>query len=676
MNDKTESEEIRQRRAKLARWRDGGRPWPNDFRPTALAAELAAAHGSDDEQALAAAPVEVRVAGRLMSRRVMGKAAFADLQDRSGRIQLFARKDDLGDDYEGLFKELNLGDIVGVGGVLFRTRSGELSVRAASLQLLAKALRPLPEKFHGLSDRELRHRRRHLDLIVNRDARGVFELRSRAIQYLREFLLARGYLEVETPMMHPIPGGAVARPFKTHHNALDMPLYLRVAPELYLKRLVVGGLERVFEINRSFRNEGLSTRHNPEFTMIEWYQAYADYRDFIKLSEEMVRGVVQAVSGGDVLRCRDREIDLAPPFEQMTLAASLLRHNPGLEPAALADERALRELASGLAIDTAHCGNRGQLLEKLFEKTVEPHLLQPTFITAMPIEVSPMSRPSDEHPQLADRFELYIGGHEIANGFSELNDPEEQARRFRLQAEAHAGGDPEALHYDGDYIEALEYGMPPAAGEGLGVDRLVMLLAGVESIREVLLFPLLRPAGSPEPRANPEAGTGGLMIRPVELYIGLRYTRARRRNHFISFISFISVLGVVVGVWALITVLSIMNGFEKELKERILSAASHVTVSATEGALRDWRAVVERLDAQAGAEAAAPFILGQGMVSANRRVGRGCWCAALSRRWSRTSVKSSTTSSRAPSASWRPGPGTSSSATNWRCGSTPNPARA
>ncbi|HUO82113.1 MAG TPA: lysine--tRNA ligase [Gammaproteobacteria bacterium] len=484
---------VADRRRKLAELRGQGNPFPNDFRRDTLAASLHRTYGDWSDGHLAREPVQVRVAGRMMGRRVMGKASFAHLQDRSGRIQLFAQRDVLGDEDYRRFKSWDVGDIVAAEGVLFRTRTGELSVRALKLRLLAKCLRPLPEKYHGLADQEIRYRQRYLDLIMNEDARSVFRLRSRMIRYLRNFLDALDFLEVETPMMQAVPGGALARPFVTHHNALGMDLYLRVAPELYLKRLVVGGFERVYEINRSFRNEGISTRHNPEFTMLELYRAYADCEDMMQLTEILVRGMAEALLGSPALSWQGSRVDLAPAFGRTTLEDAVRAHNPELDPARLRDPDYLRAACkrSGIACDARH--GPGKLLTELFEKTVEAKLEQPTFVTAYPAEVSPLSRRNDADGFLADRFELFVAGREIANGFSELNDPEEQAERFVEQAERKAAGDDEAMVFDADYIRALEHGMPPTGGLGIGVDRLVMLFADVPSIRDVLLFPHMRP---------------------------------------------------------------------------------------------------------------------------------------------------------------------------------------
>jgi lysyl-tRNA synthetase class 2 len=424
-----------------------------------------------------------RVAGRMMLKRVMGKASFATLQDGSGRIQAYITSDLPG--YED-FKHWDLGDIVGLEGHLFKTMKGELTVHASALRLLAKALRPLPEKFHGLTDHESRYRQRYVDLIVNPQVREIFERRSQIVQTLREVLRGEGYLEVETPMMQPIPGGAVARPFKTHHNALDMELYLRIAPELYLKRLVVGGIERVFEINRNFRNEGISTRHNPEFTMLEWYCAYEDWNYMMALTEKLVR----AAAGVPQVQYQGKTIELAKAFARLSIPEAIRRH--GIE-GDLRDRSLLSRELSRLKVDHRKEQGWGALQLMLFEALAERHLVQPTFITDFPAEVSPLARRRDSDPELTDRFELFIDAKEVANGFSELNDPEDQAARFLDQAKAKEAGDHEAMYYDADYIRALEYGLPPTAGAGLGVDRLVMLLTDSPSIRDVILFPHMRP---------------------------------------------------------------------------------------------------------------------------------------------------------------------------------------
>jgi len=484
---------IAERRAKLRALRERGQAYPNDFRRDALAASLHETHDGKSNELLEAAPVTVAVAGRMLLKRVMGKASFATLQDMSGRIQLYITNDALGAEAHEAFKHWDLGDILGARGTLFKTRTGELSVRVTELQLLAKALRPLPEKFHGLIDQEQKYRQRYVDLITSAESRHVFMARSRVVQAIREFFVARGYLEVETPMMHPIPGGATARPFVTHHNALDTDLYLRIAPELYLKRLVVGGLEKVFEINRNFRNEGISTRHNPEFTMLEFYEAYRDYRYLMDLTEELLREVATRVVGRASVEYQDTPIDLGAPFDRLTMPEAIAKHNPRYALQDLSKPDYLKAALASLGVAVLASDGIGVLQLKLFEATTEEKLVQPTFIVAYPADVSPLARASDADPALTDRFELFITGREIANGFSELNDPEDQATRFLAQARAKDAGDAEAMHYDADYIRALEYGMPPAAGEGVGIDRLVMLLTNSPSIRDVILFPQLKP---------------------------------------------------------------------------------------------------------------------------------------------------------------------------------------
>jgi lysyl-tRNA synthetase class 2 len=488
-----ESQVIAERRAKLAALRASAGAYPNDFRRDALAGELHAAHDARDNAALETAPIRVAVAGRMMLKRVMGKACFATLQDMSGRIQLYVTLDGVGEATLEAFKHWDLGDIVGATGTLFKTKTGELSVKCDRVRLLAKALRPLPEKFHGMTDQEQRYRQRHVDLITNPASRDVFVKRSQTVQAVREFFVARGFLEVETPMMQPIPGGAAARPFVTHHNALDMPLYLRIAPELYLKRLVVGGLERVFEINRNFRNEGISTRHNPEFTMLEFYQAYADYRDLMDLTEALLREVAQRVCGTTKLAYQGEAVDLSQPFERLTMAEAIRRHNVEYADVDLADVATLRRALQPFGVEVFDSDGVGLLQLKLFEATTEDKLVQPTFIVAHPTDVSPLARASDADPAVTDRFELFITRREIANGFSELNDPEDQAARFQAQAQAKEAGDEEAMYYDADYVRALEYGLPPTAGEGIGIDRLVMLLTDSASIRDVILFPQMKP---------------------------------------------------------------------------------------------------------------------------------------------------------------------------------------
>jgi len=486
---------IQQRRAKLVLQRDAGNAFPNAFRPTHKAADLHAVHDGKDKADLAAEDITVNVAGRMMFCRIMGKASFADLQDVSGSIQLFFHQGTLGDEvYEG-FKQFDVGDILGASGTLFITKTGELSVKVQSVELLTKSLRPLPEKFHGLSDQETRYRQRYVDLMTSEETRSIFRLRSQVIAYIRQFFMEREFLEVETPMMQLIPGGAAAKPFVTHHNALDIDLYLRIAPELYLKRLVVGGFDRVFEINRNFRNEGLSTRHNPEFTMLEFYQAYADYRDLMDLTETLFRGLANDVLGTLSIPSEkgDRHYDFEKPFTRLSLFDSILAHNPGMSADELGTMAGASAIAKGLHIDVKPNWGLGKIQTEIFDSTVEENLMDPTFITLYPTEVSPLSRRSDDDPFVTDRFELFVGGREIANGFSELNDAEDQAERFKAQVSDKDAGDEEAMHYDADYIRALEYGMPPTAGEGIGIDRLVMLLTAAPSIRDVVLFPHMRP---------------------------------------------------------------------------------------------------------------------------------------------------------------------------------------
>ncbi len=495
MNEQTTTQEdlIAQRKAKLAALREAGMAYPTDFRRDSIAAELHARYGNQPAEFFEQTPLRVRVAGRMMTRRIMGKASFCHLQDYSGRIQLFVTRDGLPQGLYQEFKKWDIGDIVGAEGVLFKTKTGELSVRVDAIRLLAKCLRPLPEKYHGLTDQEVRYRQRYLDLIMNEVTRRTFKVRSQVVQHIRQFLIERDFLEVETPMMQIIPGGAAAKPFVTFHNTLDMQLYLRIAPELYLKRLVVGGFERVFEINRNFRNEGLSTQHNPEFTMLEFYQAYSEYHELMDLTEAMFRELAQAVFGQTQFTYQKREYDFGRPFERYTLFESLLRFNPGMSSEDVATLESAKQVAEKLDIPVLSNYGLGKLQTEIFEKTVEPKLLDPTFITAYPVEVSPLARRNDDNPEVTDRFELFIAGREIANGFTELNDPEDQAERFRHQLEARDAGDAEAMHFDEDYILALEHGMPPTAGEGIGIDRLVMLLTDSPSIRDVLLFPHLRP---------------------------------------------------------------------------------------------------------------------------------------------------------------------------------------
>ena len=493
--EQDENRLIAERRTKLDAMREAGQAYPNDFRKDTTSGALLDRFGESDAEELTQVEEQFSLAGRMMAKRVMGKIAFVRMQDRNGSIQLMIQRDNLP---EGLFQEFkhwDIGDIIGASGSIVRTQKGELSIRVSELRLLSKSLRPLPEKYHGLTDTEMRYRRRYVDLIMNEDARSVFRARSKIITFIRSFMEApdRDFLEVETPMMHPIPGGATARPFVTHHNALDLQMFLRVAPELYLKRLIVGGLGRVYEINRNFRNEGVSTRHNPEFTMLEFYWAYADYNDLMDLTESMLVGLTQAVTGGNAVVYQGDEIDFSGPYERLTVEEAVRRYNPKLAGADLWNKDFLLAACETLQIHTENSWGPGKLLTELFEATVEEHLMQPTFITQYPTEVSPLSRRNDDNPEVTDRFELFISGREIANGFSELNDPEDQAERFRAQVENKDAGDLEAMHFDDDYIRALEYGMPPTAGEGIGIDRLVMIFTDSPSIRDVLLFPYMRP---------------------------------------------------------------------------------------------------------------------------------------------------------------------------------------
>ena len=491
MNDKTQDENqlIAQRREKLKRLREAGLAYPNDFKRKDLAADLQKALGEKSKEELEALDRHAAVAGRIMAKR----GPFLVIQDMSGRIQLYVDRKKLPKALLDEIKQWDIGDIVGAEGPVHKSGKGDLYVNMERAVLLTKSLRPLPEKWHGLSDTELRYRQRYLDLIVNPESREVFLMRSRIIDYIRDFLKARGFVEVETPMMQVIPGGATARPFVTHHNALDLPLYLRIAPELYLKRLVVGGFERVFEINRNFRNEGLSTRHNPEFTMLEFYEAYADYHDLMDLTEELLRGIARDIKGSTEIQYQGETYDFGKPFARMTVKESILHFNPDIPAGDLEDREKAAEQARRLGIEVQENWGLGKIQIEIFEKTVEHRLKDPTFITEYPTEVSPLARRSDTNPFVTDRFEFFVGGREIANGFSELNDPEDQAERFRKQVEEKEAGDDEAMHFDEDYVRALEYGLPPTAGEGIGIDRLVMLFADVPSIRDVLLFPHMRP---------------------------------------------------------------------------------------------------------------------------------------------------------------------------------------
>ncbi|MBF0589050.1 MAG: lysine--tRNA ligase [Magnetococcales bacterium] len=486
---------IQSRKTKLEAIREQGvNPYPNDFKPENTLAWIRENFDAIEE-AEALAKVSVKVAGRLMLLRNFGKLTFAQMRDATGALQIAAARDEIGADlYRNLFRKIEVGDILGVTGHLFRTKKGELTIRVETFQLLTKAVRPLPEKFHGLEDREMRYRQRYVDLIVNPEVRALFQDRSTIIRLIRTYMEELGFLEVETPMMHPIPGGAVARPFITHHNALGTDLYLRIAPELYLKRLIVGGFDKVFEINRNFRNEGLSVRHNPEFTMMEFYQAYADYRDLMRLTENLLFHVAQQVKGAGQFEWNGQKLDFTPPWERLTLEESLVKYADA-DALQLTTEAGLEAFAKEREVYLDPKWDAGKKLLELFEALVEKQLIQPTFIIDYPVSVSPLARSSDDRPEITERFELFIGGWEIANAFSELNDPEDQAARFRAQVDAKDAGDLEAMHFDDDYICALEHGMPPTGGEGIGIDRLVMLLTDSTAIRDVLLFPQLKPRG-------------------------------------------------------------------------------------------------------------------------------------------------------------------------------------
>ncbi len=480
---------IAERRAKLTSLRQQGNPFPNDFRRSAMAADLQQRFGDDSKESLEQADRHFAVAGRLIRNR----GAFLLIQDGSATIQLYINRKGLDETTLDAIKGWDLGDIVAAQGPLHKSGKGDLYINMVEARLLTKALRPLPDKYHGLADQEMRYRQRYVDLIVNPEAREVFRIRSATIRFIRQFLDERGFMEVETPMLHPIPGGAAAKPFVTHHNALDMDMYLRIAPELYLKRLTVGGFEKVYEINRNFRNEGLSTRHNPEFTMIEFYWAYADYRDAMDLTETLLRELTQSVLGSTQLDYGDISIDFAKPFERLTVVEAILKHNPQLELSNIDNLGSASAVAAELGIDVQPSWGLGKVQIEIFEETAESKLAQPTFITAYPTEVSPLARRNDQDPSITDRFEFFVGGRELANGFSELNDAEDQADRFLAQVAEKDAGDEEAMHFDADYVRALEYGMPPTAGEGIGIDRLVMLLTNSPSIRDVLLFPHMRP---------------------------------------------------------------------------------------------------------------------------------------------------------------------------------------
>ncbi|WP_054286575.1 lysine--tRNA ligase [Gulbenkiania mobilis] len=487
-----ENQIMAERRQKLAAIREQRVAFPNDFKRSHFAKPLQETHGAKEREALEAEKVEVAVVGRMMLKRVMGKASFATLQDGSGRIQLYISNDGVGSETHEEFKRWDMGDILAARGTLFKTKTGELTVQATEVRLLAKNLRPLPEKFHGLTDQEQKYRQRYLDLIMNESSREVFFKRSQIVQGVREYMVAEQYLEVETPMMHPIPGGASAKPFVTHHNALDMPLYLRIAPELYLKRLVVGGMERVFEINRNFRNEGMSTRHNPEFTMMEFYEAYSDYHRMMEMTEGIIQHVARKACGSLHIQYQGKTVDLSH-FERLTIVEAIKKYNPQYTDAQLNDRAWLKAEIARLGGKPVLSDGIGGLQLSLFEECAESQLWNPTFIVDYPVEVSPLARGSDTRPGITERFELFVVGRELANGYSELNDPEDQASRFMEQVKQKDAGDDEAMHYDADYIRALEYAMPPTGGCGIGIDRLVMLLTDAPSIRDVILFPQMRP---------------------------------------------------------------------------------------------------------------------------------------------------------------------------------------
>jgi lysyl-tRNA synthetase class 2 len=499
---------IAERREKLVRWRAAGTAFPNDFSRENLAARLDELYSEKTREELEAAQIEVKVAGRILLKRVMGKASFATIQDMSGRIQLFISNDVTGEDVHKDFKTWDIGDIVGCVGVMMKTKTNELTVQARSIRLLTKSLRPLPEKFHGLTDIEQKYRMRYLDLITNEQSRYTFVARSRMVQAIRNYMTHAGFLEVETPMMHAIPGGATAKPFKTHHNALDMEMYLRIAPELYLKRLVVGGFEKVFEVNRNFRNEGLSPRHNPEFTMMEFYEAYSDYQKLMDFTEGLLRHSAREALGTEVFEYQGRSLDLSKPFARLTIVEAIHQYHPGYSFEQLNDVGWLKQKLEAYKFEFRPHMGLGTLQLALFEETTEAELWEPTYIIDYPAEVSPLARRSDSNPDITERFELFIVGREIANGFSELNDPEDQAARFLEQAKAKDAGDEEAMYYDADYVRALEYGLPPTGGCGIGIDRLIMLLTDSPSIRDVILFPQMRPEGSP-PGGRPEGSPPG-----------------------------------------------------------------------------------------------------------------------------------------------------------------------
>ena len=484
---------IAERRAKLAEWKATGKAYPNDFSRENTAGKITELYSDKTGEELESAPVEVKIAGRIMLKRVMGKAAFITISDVSGRIQLYVARDKVGEETYTAFKRWDIGDIIGAIGTVFRTKTGELTVQCSEIRLLSKSLRPLPEKFHGLTDQEQKYRMRHLDLIMNEQSRFTFAARSRIVQSIRNYMTNHGFLEVETPMMHPIPGGASARPFKTHHNALDMELFLRIAPELYLKKLVVGGFEKVFELNRNFRNEGMSPRHNPEFTMMEFYEAYSDYRKLMDFTEGLLRHAAREALGTEVFVYQGRTLDLSKPFDRLTMVEAIRKYHPQYTFEQLNDAEWLKQKLTAMKAEVKNGMGLGTLQLLMFEETAEADLWDPTFIIDYPAEISPLARSSDNNPEITERFELFIVGREIANAFSELNDPEVQAERFLQQAKAKDAGDEEAMYYDADYIRALEYGLPPTGGCGIGIDRLVMLLTDSSNIRDVILFPQMRP---------------------------------------------------------------------------------------------------------------------------------------------------------------------------------------
>jgi len=488
------NEILAQRLAKLDAMREKGQAFPNDFRRDSISNELHALYNGKSKEELEEMQVEVSIAGRMMTRRIMGKASFATIQDMGGHIQLYVVRDNLEEGfYNTEFKKWDLGDIVGAKGVMFKTNTDELSIKVSEVRILTKALRPLPDKFHGLSDTEARYRQRYLDLIANDDSRRTFILRNKIVNGIRQYLNDQNFMEVETPMLQAIPGGATAKPFETFHNALDLPMFLRIAPELNLKRLVVGGFERVYEINRSFRNEGVSTRHNPEFTMIEFYQAYADYIDLMNTTEDMFRTITTNVLGTNIVKYGELEFDFGAPFIRVSMKDSVVEYNDGIEAQELETMEGLKAVAKRLDIHLKDSWGEGKVLAEIFEETVEHKLMQPTFVTAYPAEISPLARRNDQDPSITDRFEFFVGGRELANGFSELNDSQDQAQRFMDQVAQKDAGDDEAMFYDADYITALEHGLPPTAGEGIGIDRLVMLFTDSHTIRDVLLFPHMRP---------------------------------------------------------------------------------------------------------------------------------------------------------------------------------------